>query len=137
MPLSLITKFALSNFTKPDSFNHSLNYVCRNKELKTVVIGWETISHRYEYQDMSWIYDINFELLNDANVDKYICVGDYAYEIATRLKLGNVDTKKIKVFPNLKDSLDETLNKSKGNVYAIVNPDYVIPLLHLLERKEK
>ncbi len=118
------------------SFNQSLNYVSRNKEEKTVVIGWETISHRYKFTDVSWIYDINFECLNDANVVNFICVGDYAYDIATRLKLAGIEKEKIMAFPSLNDSLDTILNKSKGNLYAVVNPDYVLPLLHLLKGKE-
>jgi len=119
------------------SFNQSLNYVCRNKELKTIVIGWETISHRYKFTDISWIYDINFESLSNANVDKCICVGDYAFDIATRLKLAGFNKDKILTFASLNDSLDTVLNKSNGNIYAVVNPDYVLPLLHMLKGKEK
>lgn len=119
------------------SFNQSLNFVCRNKELKTVVIGWETISHRYKFTDVSWIYDINFESLNDANVDQLICIGDYAYDIATRLKMAGFKKNQIQVFPTLDDSLDTILNKSNGNIYAVVNPDYVLPLIHMLKGKEK
>ena len=32
-----------------------------------------------------------------------------------------------------KDSLNKTLNDTKGNIYFIVNPDYVIPLLKILK----
>ena len=119
------------------SFNQSLNYVCRSNDLKTVVIGWETISHRYKFTDISWIYDINFESLTAANVDQFICVGNYAYDIATRLKLAGFKKNIISTYPSLDDAIDTILNKSNGNVYAVVNPDYVLPLLHMLKGKEK
>ena len=119
------------------SFNQSLNYICNRQDLKTVVIGWETISHRYKFTDVSWIYDINFELLKNANVDKLICVGNYSYDIATRLKLAGFDKKNILVFKSLDESLDTILNKSNGSIYAVVNPDYVLPLIHMLKGKEK
>ena len=119
------------------SFNQSLHYICRNQDLKTIVVGWETISHRYKFTDISWIYDINFESLSNANVDKFICIGNYSYDIATRLKMAGFNQNKIIVFPTLNDALDMILNKSNGNIYAVVNPDYVLPLLHMLKGKEK
>lgn len=117
------------------SFNQSLNYVCRNQDLKTIVIGWETISHRYSFSDISWIYDINFESLTKTNIENVICVGSNCYDIATRLKLAGINKKNILTYPSLDKALDIILNKSKGNVYAIVNPDYVLPLLKILKGK--
>ena len=118
------------------SFNQSLNYICRNKEPKTLVIGWENISLRYKFSDISWIYDINFELLSDANVDKIICLGSNCYDIATRLKLAGFDSNQIINFVSLNAGLNTIINKTNGNIYAVVNPEYVLPLLKLLKGNE-
>ena len=47
-----------------------------------------------------------------------------------------IDDKKIITFRNFKDSLNKTLNDTKGNIYFIVNPDYVIPLLKILKGRK-
>ena len=105
----------------------------RSDDLKTVVVGWETISHRYPYNDISWIYDINFEILKNNNVNEVICVGPTCYDIATRIEIAGIGKEKIVTFKNFNDSLDKILNNTKGNIYFIVNPDYVIPLLKILK----
>ena len=115
------------------SFNQALNYMDRSDDLKTVVVGWETISHRYPYNDISWIYDINFEILKNNNVNEVICVGPTCYDIATRIEIAGIGKEKIVTFKNFNDSLDKILNNTKGNIYFIVNPDYVIPLLKILK----
>lgn len=49
------------------TFNQALLYSTRKKNLKTFVIGWWQISRRYPYDDLSWLYDIEFELLKRKN----------------------------------------------------------------------
>ena len=109
------------------TFNQSLLYVSRFKEEKTVVIGWKEISRRYDFDDLSWLYDIDFELLKRLNVHKFVCVGIHRYDIATRLKYAGIEEKSIVVFDELKGSTSYIKQKTKGNIYAILNFDYVEP----------
>lgn len=100
------------------TYNQGINYLKKKKELKTVVFGFEYISLRYPYQDISWLYDIDFEFLE--NIDKFICIGPFAYDIAARISITGIDKKDIIVVPNTLDVCDELL-KTKGNIYAILN----------------
>lgn len=109
------------------TFNQSLLYVSRFKEEKIIVIGWKEISRRYQFDDLSWLYDIDFELLNKLKVQKVICVGIHRYDIATRLKYAGMDEKNILVFEKLTESTDYIKHKTKHNIYAILNFDYVEP----------
>ena len=108
------------------TFNQSVLWASKDKGLKTIVIGWWQISRRYDFDDLSWLYDIEFELLNDKSVDKVIVAGPQRYDIATRLKYANFDEKKIKICENMEKSKDE-ISSSKGDIYAIVNFDYIEP----------
>ena len=122
------TVYTLNNKNENSStFNQSLLFMNRDKDLKTVIIGWKEISRRYNFDDLSWLYDINFELLNKMNIDKIVCTGIHCYDIAVRLKLANIDTKKIIIKENLKDGTDYIKTKTKGNIYGILNFDYVTP----------
>ena len=80
------------------TFNQSLLFMERDKQPKTIIIGWKEISRRYKFNDLSWLYDINFELLKKHDVEKVVCVGLERFDIATRIKLAGIDSKKIICF---------------------------------------
>lgn len=114
------------------TFNQSLLYTIRNKNSKIIVIGWKEISRRYNFDDLSWLYDIDFELLNNKTVKKIICVGDNCYDIATRIKYAGVNEKLIYVFNNLESSM-KVINKGNDDIIAILNFDYVEPFNNLIK----
>ena len=109
------------------TFNQSLLFVKRNKELKTLIIGWREISRRYNFDDLSWLYDIEFELLNNDEIDKIVCIGPQAYDIATRLKYADIDEEHIVVIPLIDEACKFIKSKTKGNIYGILNFDMVEP----------
>lgn len=109
------------------TFNQSLLFVDRDKNCKTIVIGWREISRRYNFNDLSWLYDINFELLSKHKIEKVVCIGPEQYDIAVRLKLANIDTKKIVCFENVEDATYYLKKKTKENIYAILNFDLIDP----------
>lgn len=117
------------------TFNEAILFTSNKKIEKTIVVGWKEISRRYKFNDISWLYDIEFELLNDKKTDKIICVGRDAYSIAQRMKYAGFDNKQIKVYKNLEEAENMIKNKSKGDVFAILNFDYVIPFNNLMEEK--
>lgn len=114
------------------TFNQSLLYIDRFKDLKIIVIGWKEISRRYKYNDISWLYDIDFEILNKHNIDKIICVGENCYDIATRIDLASINKSKIVTFEKLEEATKYIKNKTKGNIYGILNFDYVKPFNDLM-----
>lgn len=128
--------FILNNKNENSStFNQSLNFIDRDTGLKTIIIGWREISRRYPYNDLSWLYDIDFEILKDHQIDKIICAGTNKYDIATRIKQIGIDEKKIFCFSNLEAASDIIINHSKGNIYAVLNFDYVEPFNKIVGEK--
>lgn len=117
------------------TFNQSLLFTERFEGSKTIVIGWKEISRRYNFDDLSWLYDIDFEVLNNLNVDKVICAGPNAYDIATRIKLAGNNN--IEVFENLEVAKDAILNCNSKYIFGILNFDYVEPFKSLFETKEE
>ncbi len=118
------------------TFNESVLFTSNKKVSKTIVVGWKEISRRYEFNDMSWLYDIKFELLNDNLTDKVICVGPDRYDIATRMKYAGFKKNQIKIYDNLESARDMIKNKSRGDIFAILNFDYVIPFNDIMEDKQ-
>jgi len=105
------------------SYNQSMLYINRQKEKKTLLFGFYRISYRYDHKDVSWLWDIDFELLKDNNIDKIVCVGDFAYDIANRLGYCGFKDKDIIITKNIEEALSKIEAKTKGIVYAVLNSD--------------
>ena len=56
------------------SYLQSLNYINNYKEDKTIILGFDNVSRRYKLNDISWIYDIDFEVLGQSKIDKIFCI---------------------------------------------------------------
>lgn len=109
------------------TFNQSLLFIDRDKSRKTIIIGWKEISRRYKYNDLSWLYDINFELLKKHDIEKIVCVGPQRYDIASRIKLAGFQNNKIISFKDLDEACTYLNEKTKSNIYGVLNFDYVEP----------
>ena len=102
------------------SYNQAMNFVGKREDKKTILFGFEYISLRYPYQDISWLYDIDFEFLKNELVCDAICIGPFAYDIATRMYLAGIDKDKIKICDQIADVYD-ILKDTEGNIYAVLN----------------
>lgn len=69
-------------------------------------------------QDVSWIWDINFDNLN--NVKKIITSGTRAYDIAIRIKTSGFDENKIEPYLDLNEAVEHLYNTNTQK-YVIAN----------------
>ncbi len=127
----------LSKNETPISYNQSLNYISNQKGNKTVAIGFTRISGRYNLMDISWIYDINFELLNTKEIKKIILIGPYAYDLATRLELAGVDKKKFEFCTDIESSFDYTIDNTVKDtkLYFVVYFDLNYKYIDILKKR--
>lgn len=68
--------------------------------------------------DVSWIWDINFNNLN--NVSRIVTAGSRAYDIAIRIKTSGFDASKIEPYLDLKDAV-QNFYKTGVKKYVIAN----------------
>ena len=115
------------------SYLQSLNYIKMQKGKKTVIMGFENVSRRYEFNDLSWLWDVDFELLNDKDVDKIFCIGRFKYDVKTRLEYAGIDAKKIVLIDDMNTLVDRLRNESEGNIYTMVCFDMTQILKDLLK----
>ena len=108
----------LSKNETPISYNQSLNYVSRLEGEKTIAIGFTRISGRYDDKDISWLYDIDFSLLNKVKTDKIILFGKYAYDLAVRLNLEGIDMSKVETVYDY-TTVYEKLKECKNEIYCV------------------
>lgn len=101
----------LSKNETPISYNQSIDYVSRLEGDKTIAIGFTRISGRYGAKDISWFYDVDYEMLAKTGIKKIILFGKYGYDLALRLKLAGIDESKIQIeldYNNVYQVLKET-----------------------------
>lgn len=84
--------------------------------------------------DVSWIWDINFDNLN--NVSRIITSGTRAYDIAIRIKTSGFDMNKIEPYLNLEDAV-KALYKTNVKKYVIANYTALQPTRLALLKEDK
>lgn len=81
--------------------------------------------------DVSWIWDINFNNLN--NVSRIITSGTRAYDIAIRVKTSGFPAENIEPYLNLEDAV-KALYKTNVKKYVIANYTSLQPTRHELKK---
>ncbi len=102
------------------SYYESLHYINEQKNKKTIILGFDNVSRRYNKNDLSWLYDVKFELLNDKNIDKIFIIGRFRYDVLTRLNYANIDKEKLVLIDNIDTLIPKIKNESVGNIYTMV-----------------
>lgn len=81
--------------------------------------------------DVSWIWDINFNNLN--NVSRIVTSGTRAYDIAIRIKTSGFPVEKIEPYLNLEEAI-KALYKTNVKKYVISNYTSLQPTRHELKK---
>ena len=118
------------------SYKQSLDYIMHQKEKdKTIILGFDNSSRRYKENDISWIWDINFEELNDKSINKIILIGRFAYDMYARMEYAKINKNKLIVVEDLKDLSDVIKNNTKGKIYSMVCFDKEIELKRIIKEE--
>lgn len=76
----------------PAGYNQSLDTICLNKEKFAAAF---LLNDNYaDGQDVSWIWDVDFEKLTETNIDEVYISGLRAYDMAVRLKTAGLNSNK-------------------------------------------
>ena len=101
------------------SYLQSLNYINQCDDDKTIIIGFDNVSRRYKFNDISWLYDVDFEILNTKKIDKILCIGRFRYDVYARLISANIPKDKIYLVDN-KNKIKDYLKMTKGKIFTMV-----------------
>lgn len=86
--------------------------------------------------DVSWIWDVNFELLTiHYKPLTIICSGTRAYDLAVRLKYAGISTKNIEVIPRLDMAFKASKQGLKGHIYILPTYTAMLELQAILVRE--
>lgn len=120
----------------PISYEQSIQYIQNQEGAKTIIIGFDNVSRRYQYNDLSWLWDIEFELLQKAAIDKILCVGRFQYNIATRLFYAGIPKESIIFIKEINQLIPVIKKETIGNIYTIMCFDMTEKIKTILEENQ-
>ena len=101
------------------SYDMSLKLAAEDTEGSDVLIIVDSISRKYFTSDVSWLYDIDFHLLESCNVKRIILAGAYANDLAARFSYTHISSDKITVFESIEAAANQLNNNSPEKIYVI------------------
>lgn len=114
------------------SYLQSLNYINNYKGKKTIILGFDNVSRRYKFNDISWLYDVDFEILDMDNIDKIFCIGRFRYDVYNRLILAGIKEDKLILVDDIKSIISLVKEKSTGMIFTMVCFDMTAVLKKLI-----
>ena len=114
------------------SYLQSLNYINNYKGKKTIILGFDNVSRRYKFNDISWLYDVDFEILDMDNIDKIFCIGRFRYDVYNRLILAGIKEDKLILVDDIKSIISLVKEKSTGMIFTMVCFDMTAILKKLI-----
>lgn len=118
------------------SYYQSLRFIKNQKGKKTIILGFDNVSRRYHFNDLSWLWDVEFELLQDKNIDKIFIIGRFRYDVFTRLDFAGIENEKLVLVEDLNHLIAKVKNDSVGDIYTMVCFDMTANILKLIEDDE-
>ncbi len=101
------------------SYNQSISYVVNEDKPSTIVFIVDAVSRKYFTSETSWLWDIDFEKINNECVKKVILGGKYVHDLVARFNYSDIDMNKVIVAKDLDQMMQEVKDKAIGDVYVI------------------
>lgn len=113
----------------------SISEMLRDTSEKQILYVLNDLDH--DSEDISWIWDTDYERLKHTPIQKVICSGTRAYDMALRLKYAGIHYDKIAIYPEVTEAIDEVL-KGGGNAYFLPTYTGLSPVQkHLVKREAR
>ncbi len=101
------------------SYDQSIRVACAHKGECTVTVIVDAVSRKYFTSETSWLWDIDFELLNSENIKQVVLTGRYCNDLASRFSFTDIPEDKIKVFESINDAAEHLKNTDTGYIYVV------------------
>lgn len=109
----------LSKHENSISYNQSLQYITNQKKYSTVLIMVDAVSRKYFTSETSWLWDIDFELLNTDSIKEIIITGLYSDDVALRLQYAGIDFSKVNIYKKIPEAINYLKNSSHEYIYVV------------------
>ena len=114
--INLGKPFILNLAKNPAGFNQAIQTVMLDKRKKDIIIAVN--DGETDGQDVSWLWDADFEKLSDENLNSLSVSGARVYDLALRFKYSGVNAD---IALNIKDAIKKCMETDAEVCYVLVN----------------
>lgn len=111
--------FLVSKHENSISYDMSFKFAIAQKIPCSVVIIVDAVSRKYFTSETSWLWDINFDQLNDPLVQRIYLCGKYCNDLAARFSFTKIPQEKLKVFQDIDAACADLRTKGSEQLYAV------------------
>ena len=101
------------------SYDQSLTMAASDKNGCCVMLIVDAVSRKYFTSDVSWLWDIDFEKLDNPNVHRIILAGKYCNDLAVRFSYTDIPKEKITIFEDIDKAYGFIEKDNRELVYVI------------------
>ena len=101
------------------AYDTNLRYIASTKTECTVLLIVDAVSRKYFTSETSWLWDIDFDLLNVPHVKRIILSGQYCNDLAQRFSFTDLPGDKWSVIPSIPAAAEELKQNGEEEVYVI------------------
>ena len=128
-------KLVVFNLAKnPAGFNQSIGNIINEKRTKDVIVGIN--DNDADGNDVSWLWDVDFEKLRDPSITSYTASGIRAKDMGVRFKYSGIDEKKLTVGGDMKQDIINAVKGSGERVYIVINYTLLFSTKKILKELE-
>jgi lipid II isoglutaminyl synthase (glutamine-hydrolysing) len=113
-----------------------------NQAIDTVILDKNNLSMAFllndnyaDGRDISWIWDVNFEKLNESPVEDIFIAGVRLYDMACRLKIAGLCPDRFKLGENFEELLQQISDSKSDNIYIFATYTAMIQFRRFLYNK--
>lgn len=111
--------FLVSKHENSVSYDQSIRYILDRNERCGVIIIVDAVSRRYSTGEISWLWDIDFELLNAECVEHVYLLGAHAPDLETRFSYTSIPSGRITAIPDIEAAVNEIAAKKHERLYTV------------------
>ena len=102
------------------AYDTNLRYIRQEAKAPcTVLVIVDAVSRKYFTSETSWLWDIDFDLLNCPQVEKVILSGRYCNDLAERFSFTGLPREAWQVCPGIPEAAEQLASQGSGNLYVV------------------
>ena len=101
------------------AYDTNLAYIAATKKTCTVLVIVDAISRKYFTGETSWLWDIDFDLLNAPHIGKIMLYGKYCNDLAVRFKYSHIPADRVEVGEDIATAAESLKEAGDEDVYVV------------------
>lgn len=111
--------FLIAKHENSISYDLSFKFAMAQKTPCSIVIIVDAVSRKYFTSETSWLWDINFEQLDQPQVESIYLCGKYCNDLATRFSFTSIPQEKLRVFEDINAACADLRENGSQQLYAV------------------